>query len=460
MGLYAIIKELQNTSGAKAKKAILKANKSDELLRQYLKAVYDPRINYYITKMPKVQAKLSPDPFDQLVLDDMARIANREVTGKKAKEYLHDLCCVMDEQGYELLSYIIARDIRAGVAESTILSVFPGLFYVPPYQRCASMDVELKERFGQMPYFFVQTKSDGQFCYAINRATTLANAGEQSKKQAMSRAGSLYPQWLANHITYGMPEGRVAMGELLVVRDGKVLDRKTGNGILNSVLSGDGSKFLDTDSVKFVAWDMVDEEEFDAGKSDRPYEERWRELAEMTSLERIPSWTVKSVKDANRIQTDHTARGEEGTVWKNPEMGWRDCSSGDKDMMKAKTVFEAEYKITGAYEGKGKAKGMLGGFNLATSDDMIQFDCGSGFSDDQREEYWKILQQNPEAFNGTVVTAEGNDIVTSKSKPGKEAVFLPIFVEIRLDKKEADSRERVWEQFNAAKEGRNASESL
>ena len=243
------------------------------------------------------------------------------------------------------------------------------------------------------------------------------------------------------------------MGELLVVRDGKIMSRKDGNGVLNSVLSGDGSKFKDTDVVRFFAWDMVYEEEFDAGKSDRPYKERWHELGECTALRRIPSWSVSSLADANRIQTEHTARGEEGTVWKNPDMGWRDCSSGDKDMMKAKTVFDFDVEIIGAYEGEGKNVGKLGGFTVASVDRKVVFNMGSGFSDDQRKEFWRILQTNPEAFNGSVVAGEGNDIVTSKSKD-TEAVFLPIFVEIRLDKAVADTRERMWESFEAAKLGK------
>ena len=457
MTLFQIITAVQDASGKNAKRDVLKAHAGNELLKQYLKAVYDPRINYYITKMPKFEQGVVVRDFGDSDLMDLKEcLADRQLTGKAAKTYLAAKLNSLDAEGRELLGYLIGRDIRAGIAENTVLDVFPGLFYCPPYQRCASMSPELKERFGQMPYFYVQTKSDGQFCYAIKRkpaAWLNAGNGSPSDKQAMSRAGSLYPDWLANHITYAMPEGYVAMGELLVVRDGKTLDRKTGNGILNSVLSGDGSKFNSvTDEVRFLAWDMVTEEEFDAGKSDTPYEVRLRQLTDYTKLDCIPTWKVKSVKEANELQRMHTMRGEEGTVWKNPEMGWRDCSSGDKDMMKAKTVFEAEYRVRGYYEGKGKAAAMLGGLELASEDDLIEFNCGSGYSDDERLALWA----NRAALPGQIVTAEGNDIVTSKSKPGKEAVFLPIFSEFRFDKKVADDRARVGEQFNAAKEGRVA----
>lgn len=441
MALYEIIKAVQTTSGSNAKKAILEANKDYPMLSSYLKAVYDPKINYWMKKLPtpdKVgEASLWPDDIDRVI----QVIGGREYTGKAAAEYVKGYLELLNEQGQELLKMLLLKDIRAGIAEGGILDVFPGLFYIPPYQRCASMSAENKERFGQKPYFYVQTKSDGQFAYA---------GRDGAQTFLMSRAGSLHPQWLADEICSRVPLGYVAMGELLVYKGNVLLSRKDGNGILNSLLSGDGSKFdPETMVVRFYAWDLVMMTEFTAGESERPYDSRWGQVVYETDLLTVACWKVNSVREANRIQAEHTARGEEGTVWKNPEMGWRDCSSGDKDMMKAKTVFEADYRIRGYYEGKGKAKGKLGGLELETEDGLIQFNVGSGFSDDQRLALWHIRDTLP----GKIVAAEGNDIVTDKKRAGIEAVFLPIFIEVRQDKFEADSSTRVWEQFLAARMG-------
>lgn len=446
--LIEIINAVQSTSGKNAKRDILKAHSGNELLKSFLRAVYDPRINYYITKTPVTKLLRNPDEFDQSVIDDLFELANRTYTGKVAKDFLHDVCLGLDEDGKQLVGYIIGRDIRAGIAENTILDVFPGLFFIPPYQRCASMDADLKDRFNAMDYFYVQSKSDGQFAYVIQH--TLEPA------QAMSRAGSIHPNWVAEQAAVGVPLGFVAMGELLIHRHGKLLDRKTGNGILNSALTGDGSKFNPvSDEVKFLAWDLVTLAEFYDGKSDRPYEERLAHLAGHTGLKLIPTWTVMSTKHANEIQAEHVARGEEGTVWKDPGLKWRDCSSGDKGMMKAKIVFEADYIVKGYYEGEGRLAGTLGGLELATSDDLIQFRVGSGFNDEQRKWLWSCK----ESLVGQIVAAEGNDIVTSKGK-ATESVFLPIFVEIRTDKREADSRDRVWAQLDAAKLGKSLTEVL
>lgn len=452
MSLYEILNAVRSTSSKLEKRAILEENKDNELLREFLKATYDPRIQYNIKKLPKAAEKvvLTPREFDMDDLDDMLDIAKSNIRGKAAQLIIAGKLASLNDDGKELLSMLIARDVSAGMAENSILEVWPGLFFIPPYQRCAKLDEKTKAKFAAKRGFYVQTKSDGQFCYAIkDRGDTIS---------AMSRAGSLYPRWVAEAITRGLPHGHVAMGELLVYRCDKLLSRKDGNGILNSILSGDGSKFNRvTDEVEFVAWDMVTDTEFLNGESTSPYKERWLNLLEQTNVKTIPCWWVESLKDANRIQQEHLARHEEGTVWKDADMGWRDCQSGDPDMVKAKLVFQADFEIEGAYVHKKNPK-MLGGFNVKTRDGLIKFDVGSGFSDDQRLDYWRRFNFDPEVFNGMVATLEGNDIVTSKGKT-TESLFLPIFCELRLDKKVADSRQEVWDEFNAAKQGRSVADA-
>lgn len=453
MSLYEILAAVRATSSKLVKRAILAAHKDNELLREFLKAVYDPRVNFNIKKLPDVGGYGAVErEFTMEDLKDFVNVLPSMNGGKKAKEFLKLKLAKLNWQGCELVRYLIARDVDAGIAENSVLEVWPGLFFIPPYQRCAKLDEKIKAKFAELPWFYVQTKSDGQFAYAI-KPKNLGMAFESSPAQAMSRAGSIYPQWVADKITQGVPAGYVAMGEMLVVRNDEVMSRKDGNGILNSILSGKGSEYNEvTDDLMFVAWDMVTAEEFEIGRSERTYMERWKNLGQCSGLERQACWEVTSLKQAGVIQNEHLARNEEGTVWKNPNMGWRDCQSGDPDMVKAKLVFCADFEIEGVYVHK-KNPDMLGGFNVKSRDGLIKFDVGSGFDDAQRLGYWRILKDNPEAFNGSVCAIEGNDIQTSKGKT-TESLFLPIFVELRLDKDQADTRDEVWEEFNAAKQGR------
>lgn len=444
--LYEIIKAVQDAPKKGGhKQAILEQHKDNELLQAYLKAVYDPRINYYMTKLPDVKGWAGEGEFEMRDILWLQNLSDRIVTGTQAKSSFAGYLSALNEQGRELMGYIIKRDIKAGIAEGTVLDVWPDLFFIPAYQRCSKMTDKIKAKFAKLPYFFCQSKEDGQFSYMIKRYN--------EAPVNMSRAGSIYPTWLSEKLAVGLPDGFVLAGEMLVHENGKILNRQEGNGILNSILSGDGKKFnQSTISVHFVAWDMLTTDEFDNSYSSREYKKRLEQLDKLLTkanirppcITLVNTWKVKSIAEAMKIQNEHLARKEEGTVWKAPDMLWRDCQSGDPLQVKAKLVFEADFKITGIFEGEGKYAGMCGGFNVETSDGLIKFNVGTGLSDAQRAEYWA---NDP---TGKIAAIEGNDIVTSEGK-STESVFLPVLVEVREDKKVADTRDEVWAAFNAAR---------
>jgi hypothetical protein len=100
------------------------------------------------------------------------------------------------------------------------------------------------------------------------------------------------------------------------------------------------------------------------------------------------------------------------------------------------------------HEGEGKATNMMGSITLKSSDGLIVTDCGSGFSDMDRMDWWL----NSEERIGSIVTVKANDII---SKRGSKiaSLFLPIYIDHRLDKTEADSYARCVYQLEAAKNG-------
>lgn len=260
MSLYKTIKELQSASGSNAKTAILQANKDSGLLKDYLKSVYDPSLSYYQTKIDKSKG-WNLDWMDYIevdgvwvcnfnyILENVRALADREVTGDKAKEYLSGLYSCISPESKELLELLIKRSAGAGVGDTMILKVFPDSWFPVPYQRCSLMDDKSKAKFAKLPEFLVQEKLDGSFCYLVKEAG--------KPVEAITRAGSKYPKEFAEKLSAGLPDGFVVVGELLVY-DGyslKPLDRKTGNGILNSVLKGG-----DIDSnlnFQMTAWDCI-----------------------------------------------------------------------------------------------------------------------------------------------------------------------------------------------------------
>lgn len=435
MTLYKIIKELQSASGSNAKTAILEQHKNNELLKEYLRATYDPSISYYITKTKRYDNNLGYGFNSGTIQALISTLANRELTGDAAKKWLDNAMKGYNNEGQELIELLIKRSIGASIGDTMILKVFPELFYIPSYQRCSLMDDKIRARFNKLETFIVQRKEDGSFCYLVKE--------DGKVPEAITRSGNKYPTEFAEKLATSLPDGHVIVGELLVLENGEELDRKTGNGILNSILQGgDIDPSL---SFKLSAWDCLPPEDFKRGYSDIPYKQRLNILDWVWS-DITPTYFVKSLKEAYAIYSKFTAAGKEGAVIKVTDFLWKNGTS--KDCIKLKIEFECDLEVIGMTEGTGKAKGMLGALCLQSSDGRIITDCGSGFSDADRKDWWN----NRTERIGSIVTIKGNDIITKRGSD-VSSIFLPIFVELRLDKREADSYTRCAEQLEAAKQG-------
>jgi DNA ligase-1 len=438
--LYTIIKELQNASGSNAKTAILEANKDNDLLKAYLRATYDPALSYYQTTVKTHPATLCYSFTQGTIQAIVKTLAQRELTGDAAKKWLDNLMKASNKEAQELIQLLIKRSVGAGAGDTMILKVFPDLYFIPPYQRCSLMDAKAKDRFSKLESFLVQEKLDGSFCYLVKEAG--------KAPEAITRAGSKYPAEFAEKLATPKCEGFVVIGELVVVdytedEDGSLLDRKTGNGILNSVLKG-GELGNDLEVI-LIAWDCINTTEFKNGCSKDPYWKRL-EMLELVWENPVKTRYVKSLEDAYKIYSNFTAAGKEGCVVKSKDFLWRDGTS--KDCIKLKIEFEVDLEVVGMTEGTGKAKGMMGSMTLASSDRVLVTDCGSGFSDEQRKYFWNYKEETI----GDIVTVKANDII-SKRDSMIASLFLPIFVENRLDKTEADSYARCVYQLHCAKNG-------
>lgn len=447
--LYTIIKSLQSVQGSNAKTALLEQHKDNELLKEFMRITYDPSINFYQTKVPK-SADWDTTGTHGMNIEWLAmlvdNLANRKVTGAQAKTYLGWYNHVMNTEHRELLKLIIDRSIGAGVGDTMVLKTWPKLFFSVPYQRCSLLDAKAKAKFSKLATFACEEKADGSFCYLVKEAG--------KTPQAITRAGSCYPSEFAEKIAEGIPDGYVLMGELLVFTspqyDGKmdVLNRQTANGMLNSILKGG---VVDTNFVyKMFAWDVVTVEEFRKGRSTTIHKERLVNLKEITTKSSIPyvehietTW-VSSLEEAYKIYSSYTSQGIEGAVIKTEDFLWSNGTS--KDCVKMKVEFEIDLEIYAVNEGTGKATGMMGSVSVKSREGILKSDVGTGFSDRQRKEVW----DNPESYLGTIMAVKANDIISNR-KDDSKSLFLPVHLEIRLDKTFADTYDECIAQLNAAK---------
>ena len=85
--------------------------------------------------------------------------------------------------------------------------------------------------------------------------------------------------------------------------------------------------------------------------------------------------------------------------------------------------------FVGIQEGEGKYAGMLGAIICESADSKLRVSVGSGFTDSQRVNLKDII--------GKIAAIKYNAKITNKQ--GEHSLFLPIVLEIREDKTEADS---------------------
>jgi ATP-dependent DNA ligase len=215
-----------------------------------------------------------------------------------------------------------------------------------------------------------------------------------------------------------------------------MLDRQTGNGILNKANKGTISD-LEAHKVRATVWDVIPYLYFVDGECPVPYGKRIQSLnvlmdthkPEKVSL--VDSWEVENYEEAKTLFEGLLADGQEGIILKDKRGVWENKRA--KHQIKFKGELECDLKIVAVEEGQGKAVGMLGAIVCESSDGLLKVNVGSGFNDAHRNNLWSIR----DTLIGKVVAVKYN--MRSKNKAGDESLFLPIFVEIRDYKDVADS---------------------
>ena len=456
--ILEIIKELRADASLNYKKEVLARYSDYEPFKEFLIRVYNPRINYYMKKIPDIVSYEMKEQNLSGLRDVLNALSGRMATGNDAINYVRNFLIEANQTVRELFELAIGRDIRAGVGVGIINEVYKGLIEEIFYQRCSKLDEKALERFDTMPDgFLTQAKLDGQFSYIIKANDTLT---------MLTRAGTV---WTSDSLKEDMvecPDG-VYIGEALIYREGKPLDRKTGNGMITSFIKREATleslqkkvdsaktqpqfaksildqqlrvqKFDTTDGmINFQVWDSLTLEEFEEGLSTRPYTERFGEairLSFMTqSLRPIPSYRVYSMKEAQAIADEFISEGGEGAVVKKLDAIWQDGTS--KDMVKIKAVLDADLLCVDVEEGSGKYKGKVGALVLETSCGRLRVKVGTGLNDLDRAKPFDF-------YIGKVIEIQYNEFIKSKSKT-TDSLFLPRFIEVREDKNTATSYEEI-----------------
>jgi DNA ligase 1 len=455
MSLLDQISALQTAKG-KEKLTLLQDWRGDEVLKNYLYRVYEPTLSYFFKPLKGATAgvteRLHPDFSDGMVLGAISHFLT--LRGHAARDMYLELVEAMDEPTKKLFDYILHRDVKAGIAASTINKVWPGLITDVPYMRCATVE---KGKPSAWPWgkdgfsAVAQLKADGMYAN-ICVAEGVANG-------ITSRNGNRFPQgpWCEPILSdLRVAEARRAAphvynGELVVFKDGKPLPRQIGNGILNSLLNEGEWTGEDGMVVRFLAWDSLPLSEYNAGtRYKTPYKERLEALLDAVCLGRyvsvIESKVVTTYEEALEDFMTRLAAGEEGTVLKRGDAIWMDGDS--MEQVKMKVEFDCDLRVTGLNPGdpNGRHANTFGSLQCESACGKLAVGV-SGMKDDLR----KKISDNPGNYLGAIVRVTANDVMPPDAKTGISSLFLPRLDEFRSDKSNADDLDSILAALASAK---------
>ena len=251
MNLNEFFNDLAANSSRNYKIEKLEENRDNQLLIQVVRLALDPFTNFYIRKIPAyeyVGADSEHQTSLEMAIENLFYLSNRDVTGNAAIAHLRAILSGLEPHEAKVIERIIQKDLKCGVSISTANAVWTGLVHDYPVMLCSQFEEKLVDKV-QFPAF-VQTKMDGMRFNAIVRGGKVEYRSRNGKE--IQLLGNLD----ADFIALAGDVDCVFDGELLVASDAGVLDRQTGNGILNKANKGTISD-AEASMVRATVWDVI-----------------------------------------------------------------------------------------------------------------------------------------------------------------------------------------------------------
>jgi ATP-dependent DNA ligase len=427
MKILEILNHIESLSG-NAKIAYVQSLKESpvyKVFEQVVHSTYSSELNFYIR--PSTFHHNGSDgkiTLSQAISTMVDNLSTRKVTGNSATDLYMNISKQLSADDAEVLFRVLNRDLRIGMNTVSLNKCIVKQIPTFGVMLCSKNDPKALAKIVWKDRPFVQEKSDG-----LRIIVTVDTKGTVTYR---TRSGKVLE--LA-HLTGGFSrfKGQSFDGEAMVVgADGQFLDRKTGNGVLNSVQKGN---MEEARRVNLVLWDTMNTDKFFSGLDSEAYKDRFARLESI--INDLPgchlqvSYRVDTQEECEKIFQQMLSEGKEGIILKNPNGPYEVKRTPNQIKFKAEN--DCDLKIVGFVEGTGKYEGSLGAIQLESADGGLSVDVGTGFSDADRQSIWN----NRESLVGKIVATQYNEVITSKGKKTK-SLFLPVFLEIRDDKTEAD----------------------
>lgn len=442
MMIIDILLDVASDNSRIHKETVLRNNADNAVLKEVVRLALNPFVNFYIKKIPPYTPNTSKSIDDlNVALGRLKLLSDRILTGNAGIDHLRIILESVSPKDAKVIELVIAKDLKCGASDATANKIWPGLIPEYPCMLASAYDQKLVDRVTWPA--IAQVKMDGMRFNAIVKNNKVEFRSRNGKEIVIPDPNIEAP---FRHMAtfYGLD--MVFDGELMVVdAAGKMLDRKTGNGILNKAVKGTMS-VKEAVQVRATLWDAITLDAFQAGIEREQYKDRLAKLCNCISDLKGRNTPVAHYVDlvySRQVQNEHEARtmfekflaeGQEGIILKTREGVWENKRS--KSLIKFKGELECDLRVVDWEEGTGKNVNRLGALVLESDCGGIRVNVGTGFSDSDRNSI------TPESSIGRIVAIKYNARIKDKNSD-VESLFLPVFIEFRSDKSQADAAKDV-----------------
>lgn len=423
-----IFKQIQNTSSLNDKKAIITANKDNELFKKCLVFLLSPHILTGISdkkmhKKVEPSSELAPYYLCKIsTFEEVMDYLEKNNTGKDEDIYEVQAFLKGHEENREFYEQMITKKFRLGADAKLVNKCIEGL--IPTFDVQLGTPLE-KVKLNGNEKIFISRKLNGTRCAFIG-------------DKCMTRQGKEYKG--LDHIVADLQK---LVGADTFVDGELVYKNKEGLSDSAAFQLGTGlamSKSDDKSELKLVVFDMFPLSEFWSGKSKDIYSIRKKNILELEK--KIEELDTENVEIVEMLYEGNN----HSEIWK-----WLDFAEAQdyegcianldacyeckrtKNLLKVKKFKEIDLRCTSVnIATSGKYKSLMGSITCKYGDSTV--DVGSGFDDSTRQYY----TDNPNEIIGKVISIKYKEETVNKN--GGKSLQFPVFIACRdtSDKNFAD----------------------
>lgn len=428
---YEVIAELEADNSRLAKEAILEREAEQDNLELFngIRWCLSPYSTFGVKKVPKHGG---PDgqglpwvAFEEL----LNLLSSRQLTGHDARDAIElALSASTEKQWNDWYRRILIKDLRCGVSEKTVNKVLKGKFSkiqtVPVFECMLAHDGANHEKkiTGKK---LLEPKLDGV------RVLTVINYENRTVTQ-YTRNGKVLENF--SHITDKIAEHIDLFGRSYVL-DGEMIS-SSFQELMKQVHRKDD---VHAEDARLMLFDVLPLSEFQSGRSVMGQKRRSNLLKTFRPVfEKIGNIDIITQTEINldeyvgelqfkQFNKDAIADGYEGIMIKDPNAVY-ECKRSSS-WLKLKPFIEVSLEVVAVEEGTGRNVGKLGALICEGEDDgkRIKVNVGSGFTDEQRAEFWS----SKDSLCGQVVEVRADAATQNQDSEEVYSLRFPRFLRFR-----------------------------